>query len=45
MFLLKVFHQYVVILLSSEIKLQEDLKNNTVHSYMPVRSSLKNDNR
>ena len=42
--LIKVLDWYVVILLSLEIQLQ-GLKNNTMHSYMSVMSSLKNDNR
>ena len=45
--LLKAFNEYVIILLSSEVKLQGGLKNNTIHSYMPVSSRFlqKNDNR
>ena len=38
-----ILHWYVVILLSSKIKMQGGLKINTVHSYMPVRSNLKID--
>ena len=44
--LLKLLHWYAVfLLLSSKIKLGGGLKNNTMHSYMSVRRSLKNDNR
>ena len=39
--LLKVLHWYPVTLLSFKIKLQGGLKNNTMHSCMPMRSSLK----
>ena len=39
--MLNVLHCHVVISLSSEIKLKGGLKNNTMHSYMPVSSSLK----
>ena len=36
----KVLQWYTAILLSSEIKLQGGLKNNTMHRSMPVRRSL-----
>ena len=43
--LAKLVQMAQIIFLSSEIKLQGGLKNNAMRTYMPVRGSLKNNNR